>query len=157
MEKLWKSSLPRWLGLGLILFGIAFSTSGMANSDRQNNEIPTLIEQARDAWMTRDADAFAQLFALNGELIVPGGRWQGRAKIREEISRFTQQYSQVHIDIRGIIVDGNQAAVEWHYEDTEKATGKRHRADDAIIVDFREGKITRWREYFDTKTPVNNS
>jgi len=55
------------------------------------------IEQARDAWVARDANALAQLF--NGELIVPGQRWQGRAKIREEVTHFAQQYSDVKIDI----------------------------------------------------------
>ena len=76
---------------------------------------------------------------------------------REEVTRFSQQYSVVKIDIRRIIVKDNQAAIEWHYEDTEKVTGLRSRADDAIIVDFKNGRISRWREYFDTKTPASKS
>lgn len=86
---------------------------------------------------------------------MPGQRWRGQAKIRQEVTRFAQQYSDVKIDIRRIIVKDNQAAVEWYYEDTEKATGLRNKADDAIIVDFKDGQISRWREYFDTKTPAS--
>jgi ketosteroid isomerase-like protein len=47
------------------------------------------------------------------------------------------------------IVDGNSAAVEWHYEDTEKATGKRSQTDDAIFIEVKNGRISYWREYFD--------
>lgn len=146
----------KWLKLALFLFiSIIFSNSTFATPDKKQDDIRTLIEQAKDAWVARDADALAQLFAADGELIVPGERWLGQAKIRAEIARFAQHYSSVKIDIRRIIVEGNQAVVEWHYEDTEKATGLRNKADDAIVVDFKNGKISRWREYFDQQTPAN--
>lgn len=154
MRRIWNLRLSNYLGLGLIFSGITFST-GAANHYMKQEEMRVLIEQARDAWIARDADALTQLFTPNGELIVPGQRWQGQAKIREEVTRFSQQYSDVKIDIRRIIVKDNQAAIEWHYEDTEKVTGLRSKADDAIIVDFKNGRISRWREYFDTKTPAS--
>ena len=154
--KNWNSRLPNWAGLGIIFFGITLSLSAFANHDMEQEDMKALIEQARDAWVARDADALAQLFTPNGELIVPGQRWRGKAKIRQEVTRFAQQYSDVKIDIRRIIVKDNQAAVEWYYEDTEKATGFRNKVDDAIIVDFKDGHISRWREYFDTKTPASN-
>ncbi|MBW4664217.1 MAG: nuclear transport factor 2 family protein [Chroococcus sp. CMT-3BRIN-NPC107] len=114
----------------------------------------TLIKQARDAWVARDAEALARLFTLDGEIIVPGQRWQGQVKIREEVTRFARDYSDVKINIKRIIIEHNQAAVEWNYEDTQKATNLRNQADDVIIVDFKDGRISRWREYFDTKTPL---
>ncbi|NJM70273.1 MAG: SgcJ/EcaC family oxidoreductase [Scytonema sp. RU_4_4] len=117
--------------------------------------IRVLLEKARDAWVTQNADALVQLFTKDGELIVPGKRWQGQEKIREEIIQFAQQYSNVKIDIKRIIILGNQAVVEWYYEDTEKASGHRNKADDVIVVDFKEGRISRWREYIDTETPAN--
>lgn len=126
----------------------------LASQNRPQQEVLSLIEQARNAWIAGDADALAQLFVPDGELIVPGQRWQGQARIREEIAKFAQQYTDVSIDIRRVIVDGEQAAVEWHYEDTEKATGKRNKADDAIIVEIKDGQIRYWREYFDTETPA---
>ncbi len=119
-------------------------------------EIQTLIEKARDAWVAQDADTLAQLFTPDGEIIVPGQRWQGQARIREEVTRFAQQYSDVKINIRRIITENNQATVEWYYEDTEKETGRRNKADDVIVIDFKDGCISRWREYFDTKTPDSN-
>lgn len=130
-------------------------TSAIQNRPQQ--DILSLIEQAKTAWIDRDAAALAQLFTPDGELIVPGQRWQGQAMIRAEISKFAHQYTDVSITIQRIILDGNKAAVEWHYEDTEKATGQRNQADDAIILEVKNGRISYWREYFDTDTPLKQS
>ncbi|MBW4683751.1 MAG: nuclear transport factor 2 family protein [Komarekiella atlantica HA4396-MV6] len=119
-----------------------------------SEDIRALINEAKEAWIAQDADALAQMFTPDGEIVVPGKKWQGQAEIREEITHFAQQYSDVKIDIQRIIVENNQAAVEWYYEDTHKATGHRNKADDVIFVDFKDGLISRWREYFDTETPV---
>jgi uncharacterized protein (TIGR02246 family) len=118
------------------------------------NEIRTMLKQASRAWVTGDADAFAALFTPEGEFTVPGKRWQGQAAIREVAAGFADRYSNVQIDIRRIIVDGNQAVVEWRWEDLKKATGVRSKADDAIVVDFEDRLISRWREYIDTQSPA---
>ena len=155
MRNNWSLRLKKSLGLALVCFGIAFSTDASANQYMKPENIRTLLQKARDAWVARDADALTQLFTPDGEIIVPGQRWQGQAKIRQEVTRFAQQYSDVKIEIRRIIVENNQAALEWYYEDTENATGLRNQAEDAIVVDFKDNRIWRWREYFDVKTPVS--
>ncbi|MBE9037752.1 nuclear transport factor 2 family protein [aff. Roholtiella sp. LEGE 12411] len=153
----WSINLVKGLILILILFNIVFySTDTFANQDNMNQEdIRILISKAKDAWIAQDADALAQMFTPDGEMIVPGKKWRGQAIIREEINNFAQQYSDVKIDIQRIIVENNQAAVEWYYQDTHKATGRRNQADDVIVVDFKDGLISRWREYFDTETPAS--
>lgn len=147
--------LSRWLVLGTISVSLTFSTPLSASKSMNQQDIQILIEKAKDAWVAQDVDTLAQLFTVDGELIVPSQRWRGQESIREEVNHFKQQYSDVKIDIQRIIVGANQAVVEWYYEDTEKATGRRNKADDVIVVDFRDGKINRWREYFDTQTPAN--
>lgn len=132
---------------------IAFIKVAFANQYMNPEDIRIAIAQARDAWIARDAEALAALFAPNGEIIVPGQRWQGQERIRQEVADFAQHYSDVKIEIRQIIVDGDRAVVEWYYEDTENATGRRNKADDVIVINFKEGRIGRWREYFDTETP----
>ncbi|MEP0811963.1 nuclear transport factor 2 family protein [Coleofasciculus sp. FACHB-SPT9] len=82
-------------------------------------DIRIAIAQARDAWIARDGEALAALFTPNGEIIVPGQRWQGQERIRQEVAHFAQQYSDVRIEIQQVIVDGDRAVVEWYYEDTE--------------------------------------
>jgi uncharacterized protein (TIGR02246 family) len=112
----------------------------------------SIVLQAKDAWVKGDAVAFANLFTEDGEMIVPGQRWQGREKIQSESDRFLQNFT-VAIEIRTILIDGTQAAVEWDWSETPKATGqKTGQAQDAILIDFEIGGIRRWREYIDTKT-----
>jgi uncharacterized protein (TIGR02246 family) len=136
---------------------VIFNTPAFAYQNNMNQEeIRALIEKARSAWANQDVDALVQMFTVDGEIILPGQKWQGQAKIREEITNFVQQYSNIKIDIRRILIENNQAAIEWYYEDTEKVTGHRNKADDVIVIDFKDGCISRWREYFDTKTPASN-
>ena len=118
----------------------------------KSEQVQCLIQQARDAWVNGDADTFVSLFTPDGEFIVPGSRSRGAAEIRAVFWQFAIAHTDVEIDIRRLLIDGNQAMVEWHWQDTEIATGDRTDADDAIVVDFRAGQISRWREYIDTQS-----
>lgn len=112
------------------------------------------IDQAKESWVRGDAAAFAALFTDQGELIVPGDRWSGPAAIRQIAADFAANSTNVTIKIQRVLIEGNQALVEWHWEDTERSTGKRNRADDAIVIDFTGDRINRWREYIDSQTPA---
>jgi uncharacterized protein (TIGR02246 family) len=117
----------------------------------QPANLRAIILQAKDAWVKGDAAAFANLFANDGEMIVPGQRWQGRVAIQAESARFLESFT-VAIEIRRILIEGNQAAVEWDWSETTKGTEqKTSRAQDAILIEFEAGRIRRWREYIDTK------
>jgi uncharacterized protein (TIGR02246 family) len=115
--------------------------------------VRSLIQQAANSWIEGDGKAFAALFTPDGEFVVPGQRLVGIGAIENVAAAFAKSNAQVTIKIHRIIIDHQQAVVEWQWEDTENSTGKRNRADDAIVVDFADGKIKRWREYIDTRTP----
>jgi uncharacterized protein (TIGR02246 family) len=112
----------------------------------------SLIQQAADAWINGDADAFSALFLPEGEFMVPGNCWVGPEAIRQVAADFAAAYSDVKIEIRRILLDNHQAAVEWHWQENEKATGKHGSADDTIVIDFQDGRIRRWREYIDIQS-----
>jgi uncharacterized protein (TIGR02246 family) len=126
----------------------------------QPEAIQHIIEQAANAWIQLDADAFAALFTADGNFIVPGKRWIGQAAIRQAVASFAATSTDVSINISQILVEcdavggrhGDRAMVEWHWENTDKRTGQQHQADDAIAIDFENGYISRWREYIDTQT-----
>jgi uncharacterized protein (TIGR02246 family) len=118
----------------------------------QPEKIKATIRRARDAWMRGDADAFASLFSPDGEFILPGNRWVGQEAIQQVVAEFAASHSEVKIDIKRILVEGEQALVEWHWQDRETLTGRHSRADDAIVIEFKAGKIVYWREYVDTQT-----
>ncbi len=115
----------------------------------RSEKIRSIIQQASEAWSTGNADAFATLFLPDGEFIVPNNRWVGQELIRQVSADFASQYEVTRIEIRQLIVEDDRAVVEWYWEDREKATGKCNQAEDAIIINFRAGKISRWGEYID--------
>lgn len=119
----------------------------------KREKIRSIIEQASQAWMTGNVDAFANLFAPDGKFIVPGHSYVGVAAIKQVMSEFAATHSDVKIEIKQIIADGDHAVVEWFWQDTETQTGKQQKAEDAIVIDFQEGLISRWREYIDSQTP----
>lgn len=144
------------LSVVIVLTGVSPAASQVSLSLTETNMQPAaihaMVQQAAKAWMEKDADGFAALFTLDGELIVPGYRWTGPTAIRQVTADFSAGAAEVNIKIQRTIVEGNQAAVEWQWEDVEQATGQRNRAEDVIMIDFAAGKIRRWREYIDTQS-----
>ena len=117
-------------------------------------QIRRMIEQAQHHWESGDADAFAALFTLEGELIVPGQRWVGPEQIKRAVSDFSSAVSNVQIHVHRIIVDGNQAVVVWHWQERDRATEQLSQAEDAIVIDFQGDRISCWREYIDTQSCI---
>jgi uncharacterized protein (TIGR02246 family) len=137
--------------LSLLTCSISPALSGELNMAPES--IEQVVEQAKTAWQDGDADRFAELFLPDGELVVPGQRWQGRAAIRQAVLDFSSTHSQVKIEIQRIVSFGDCVLVEWTWEDVEKSTGERSQAEDAIVIDFQANQVRRWREYIDTQTP----
>ncbi len=110
-------------------------------------EVQTLVETARQAWLTGDGSAFASLFVDRGEFIAPGQWWVGRHQIHQALEDYAKAYDSVSITIRRVIQENASIVTEWHWQDREKATDKCTQAEDAIVIDLEEGRIRRWREY----------
>ena len=113
-------------------------------------EANALVQRQAHAWEQADPDAVIAEFSPDGILISPGGQWRGHEALRKGIGSFFAESSDIEITITRVLVDGDQGAVEWTWSETKKSTGRRHTVDDAIIFTVRNGKITSWREYFDT-------
>lgn len=160
--------LQSWVSLFLGLFlvwgslsapGIAATTLPLTHlqvPQREQSMEPalarSLIQQAADAWLTGDAKAFAALFTPDGEFVVPGDQYIGRSAIQRVAAEFAAGHASVQIEIRRILVAGDQAVVEWYWQDRDDRTGKITQAEDAIVVDFQGNYIRRWREYIDTQS-----
>jgi uncharacterized protein (TIGR02246 family) len=127
--------------------------------EMQAQEIRDTIKRAANAWVALDAEAFSSLFTDDGEFIFPGKHLIGQTEIQQSIVNFAATSSDISIKILQILIaspslndsEVDRVAVEWHWENTDKATGNRYKADDAIFIDFRGGQISRWREYIDAK------
>ncbi|NEP17187.1 MAG: SgcJ/EcaC family oxidoreductase [Leptolyngbya sp. SIO4C1] len=122
----------------------------MTHTAPSNEAVQSAIHQAAQAWQQASADDFANLFAASGVLIVPGSRWIGPTAIRQAFNDFFATKTDVLIEVRQMVIQGQHAMVEWGWSDRSRETGARSHAEDAIAIDFDPaGKILRWREYID--------
>lgn len=134
----------------------SFTDSGI-NSESMPPEAPdqihTLITTAKRAWEEKDVATLVNLFAEEGELIVPGTRSQGKPQIQSLLEDFAATDDQIQIEIHQIVTSGDRAMLEWTWRQANRESGEVYIADDAIAVDTQNGKILRWREYIDDQTP----
>ena len=118
-----------------------------------NDEMQAAILDQIRAWKEGDAEGLANGFTPNGAIVVSGKVIAGRDALRATVTRFSGRHSDVQVALRRIVYGEDCAAVEYRWEDTKNETGERYVADDAVWVDFRDGLIARWREYWDNETP----
>lgn len=113
-----------------------------------------ILAQIR-AWEVGDAEGLANGFTADGEIVVSGKVIKGRAALRATVTRFSSRHADVQVTLHRIVFGENCAAIEYRWEDTKLETGERYVADDAVWVDFAaaDGRIARWREYWDNETP----
>ena len=112
-------------------------------------DIVALVHAQASAWVAGDADAIAGAFADPCEFIVPGMRLTHPHEIRQAAEDHRVRYRDVRVEVERIISQGDSAAVEWTWTDTEKKTGVTARVRDAIVLQVAKGKLIYWREYLD--------
>lgn len=117
------------------------------------DEIRAAILNQIRAWELGDAEGLANGFTPDGEIVVSGKLIKGREALKATVTRFSSRHRDVNVTLHRILFGENCAAVEYRWEDTKNETGARYIADDAVWVDFRDGLIWRWREYWDNETP----
>jgi uncharacterized protein (TIGR02246 family) len=94
------------------------STAG--DDDTAPVEVPDTIQRWADAWMARDADAFAEQYEEDGFFDgVLGWALAGRAEIREGIGEYWPVGpTDVTLTADYVFDDGTIAVVVWNYEET---------------------------------------
>lgn len=115
-------------------------------------DVRKVFEQVIQAWETPDPDLLAEVYAENGAFSIPGETFTGPEAIRELAVAYTAEH-EIKVDLKRIIVVGDFAFAEWVWNDTDKSTGETSQFDEAIVVDFEDGKVLNWREYIDADTP----
>src|SRR5262245_61321955 len=117
------------------------------------DEMRAAIETQLLAWQTGDPELLASGFTQEGEIVVPGKRIRGREALKATVVRFASRHRDVQVRLRRVAFGPDSVALDYRWEDTKIETGARYIADDAVWVEFSEGLISRWREYWDAETP----
>ena len=112
-------------------------------------DIRALVHAQAAAWVAGDVDAIAGAFSDPCEFIVPGMRLTHPHEIRRAAEDHRVRYKDIRVEVERIISEGDSAAVEWTWTDTDKETGAVARVQDAIVLRVAKGQLIYWREYLD--------
>ncbi len=91
-------------------------------------------------------------WCADGELTAPRGVRVAAGDLADTIRAWHEVLTDLYIELTALFAspDGNWLAVEWSWHCTRRHDMARSITPDAIVVEFRDGKIASWREYFDT-------
>lgn len=132
--------------ISLVIF-LTYSLS--MNSD---TAMKALVKKQATAWETQDTASLIEDFAPNAVFKAARFTFNGVDAIEKAAEDYFRDFSDTKVEIKRIIIKGNEGAVEWDFRDRNRKTGKPSAAEDAIIFEVGDdGKIIYWREYIEKK------
>ena len=115
-------------------------------------DIESLVERQASAWENQDVESLVSDFAPDAVFKAANFTFNGVDGIKNAAQNYFRDFVDTKVEIKRIIVEGNQGAVEWDWSDRNRKTGKPSAAEDAIIFELNDdGKIVYWREYIEKK------
>ena len=137
----------------LITFVVSlFAILVFATPMNSATDIEALIERQATAWETQDVESLIGDFAPDAVFKAANFTFNGVDAIKNAAENYFRDFTDTEVEIKRVIIEGNQGAVEWDWSDRNKKTGKPSAAEDAIIFELRDdGKIVYWREYIEKK------
>jgi hypothetical protein len=117
-----------------------------------------LVQSFYATFQAGDIDAVLALLSPQFELVYSGpsvipsaGTWNGHAGFR----RWAEAALQGHLppeslNFEEFVVQGDKVVVPGHVSLRIKATGKTCETDFLHLFTVRDGKLTSWRDFFDT-------
>jgi ketosteroid isomerase-like protein len=113
------------------------------------------IDRTFDAWRRLDVEALIELFGDDAGYEDPlfAAALIGHDQMRESIAPAMADLADCAITARRVVESGNTAMVEAEFR-SGMVAGGRLDFDFAMLVELRDGRITRLAEYFDTRPLV---
>ena len=110
-----------------------------------------ILEHQTAAWNAADVEAILQDFAPDAMLTSASGQTlSGIPAIRQSLTAFFGAFAQIRLEVRSLVAHGDTAACEWEFSCRHRLTGNAARLPASVFITCRNGKITEWREYYDT-------
>src|SRR5688500_17392049 len=114
-----------------------------------------------DALNERDYEQVAALFSDDCEFIsvASGVKFTGTASMLHGLREFSEAFPDWAVEIANMVASGLYVATEWKTTGTqqgmfrgESPTGIRFRRDGCSVAEVEEGRIVRYRDYYDRST-----
>ena len=120
-------------------------------SAEANTEV---VRRLNQALTDRDWAAVRELVAEDCEWTeVPSGEViDGVETLIGLLRTFTAAFPDFRVHSTALIAQGDLVASEWRGSGTHAASGRAFRRTGVGIVELRDGKIVRYRDYFDRQT-----
>jgi len=113
-------------------------------------EATRLFEQRRDAWLREDLDAYLALWAedMTFQSPVHAEPLRGRAAFADLVRQSFGFARPLAFDFTHIAVAGDVVLAEWRIAVERRAGGRRIEWWGMSVAEVRDGRIRRWREYW---------
>jgi steroid delta-isomerase-like uncharacterized protein len=135
----------------------------MESRERDNADV---VRRLNASLTARDWEAFGDCLADDCEWtdVPSGGTLRGRDAVIAACKVFTAAFPDFEVESVTLIVQGDLVASEWHGRGThqgllpradggqDEPTGRRFERTGVGIVEVRDGRIARYRDYFDRLT-----
>jgi ketosteroid isomerase-like protein len=111
-----------------------------------------IIQRARDSGILADS---AEWWVAGPPAILPfAGTWRGIAGILEFERRLDATMRYDRVELRRYLVSGDDVAAIFLGAGVAKATGRPFESEIVRLYTFREGKVVRVRNFYDTAAYV---
>jgi len=104
------------------------------------------------AWESGDAATFVGAFADNAVFAYPGDT-VGKGALADLFADLQRRKRDIRIYVGPFIVLGNEFVVRYQFACTDRVTGKRQAVGTGVRGTVRDGKIVRFKEYWDAHIP----
>jgi steroid delta-isomerase-like uncharacterized protein len=114
-----------------------------------------------DALNQRDYERAASAFADDCEFVsvASGARFKGTESMLHGLREFAEAFPDWTVEVGNVVTSGPYVAAEWRTTGTHEGmfrgvapTGIRFRRDGCAIAEIVEGRIARYRDYYDRAT-----
>lgn len=112
----------------------------------KRGDIPSVLDACTD-----DVDWF-----LPGlpDIILVAGQRRGREQVGQFFAAINEHQEVQQFDPQEFIAQGDKVVVLGHYQWRIKTTGRPFESDWVHVFTLRDGKIAKFREYYDTAAGV---
>ena len=158
-----KAFRPIWLLHALVF---AQSSVSFAQSEPPHAQPPpttsprealvTFITATLKAWEKSDATEFLSAFTDDTFFAYPGGHVD-KVGLGELFADLHARKTGVKIYVGPFIVVGNEFVVRYQFACTDRQTGKRQAVGTGVRGTLREGKIVKFKEYWDAHIAVDQA
>ena len=109
-----------------------------------------LVQRYLNAAKGKDIQALDGIFTQDAVYIeTNGATYTNLTQIKQWFEKLTRDGSVTAWDIRKIVCDGENAAVQWYYE-YRSNTGECVSRDGVALIEISDCKIKRWSEFSQT-------